>query len=204
MGDAHGRIGRVHRLPARSRGPVDVDARLVLLEADLFGLVDLGEDEDSRRRGVDASLGLRDGHALDAVDAAFELQPPVGAVVAGLDGEGDVLVAAEVGMRGGEDLRGPAVGVDPALVHPRQVPGEERGLVAALPRLDLDDRVTGVVGVAGNEEIAEFGLGLGLLGAQALGLGGKVGILGAELLGGGEVVAEGIDALGGGDDAVEF
>ena len=77
--DPHGRVGGVHRLPARARGPEDVDAQIVRvdLEVDLFGL---GQDGHRGRRGVDAPLALGLGDPLDAVHAGLVPEPTVGAL----------------------------------------------------------------------------------------------------------------------------
>ena len=112
------------------------------------------------RRGVHATLRLGDGHPLDAVHAALELQQGVRRLAGldgapGLDGRGDGLVAAEVGLGGVEHLDAPAAGLGVAGVHPQQVAGEERGLLTALPRLDLEQRVLAVGGVAGHQQAAQ-------------------------------------------------
>ena len=75
---------------------LDLDPEVpVLVDLDL-GLLDLGQDDDGRRRGVDPAgrLGRRD--ALDAVGAALELQARVGAVAADLDDR--LLDAADAGL----------------------------------------------------------------------------------------------------------
>ncbi len=82
--DPHGRIRRVHRLPARSGGPEDVDAEVcrVDLEIDLLGL---GKDRDGRGRRVDPALRLGLGNALHAVHPGLVAEPAVGAFA--VDGE---------------------------------------------------------------------------------------------------------------------
>ena len=57
---------------------------LLLVDVDL-DLVGLGHHDDRRGRGVDAPARLGRGDALDAMDAALELEPAVGAVAADLD-----------------------------------------------------------------------------------------------------------------------
>src|SRR3712207_8361266 len=52
-----------------------------------------------------------------------------------------VLVAAEVAGLGVEDLGLPALPLGVAQVHPQQVAGEQRRLLAALAGLDLEDDV---------------------------------------------------------------
>ena len=77
--------------------------------------------------------------------------PGLGAA-AGLHRDRDVLVAAEVGLGRVEDLGLPAAALGVAQVHPQQVAGEQRRLLAALARLDLEDDVLVVVGVARHEQ----------------------------------------------------
>jgi hypothetical protein len=67
-----------------------------------------------------------------------------------------------------------------ALVHPQQVAGEQRGLVAALTRLDLDDGVAVVVRVLGYEQLSEALLELLALLGELNGLVTEGGILARE------------------------
>ena len=48
--------------------------QVVRVDLDLFGLVDLGEDQHAGGRGVDAALRLGRRHALHAVHAALVLE----------------------------------------------------------------------------------------------------------------------------------
>ena len=129
-----------------------VDAQVVLVDLDL-GLLGLGRDQHAGGRGVDAALRLGGRHPLHPVHAALPLEPGPDAVPAlghalGLDRDRDVLDAAEVGVLGVEHLGDPAVPLGVAQVHAQQVAGEQRRLLAALARLDLQDHVLGVVGIA--------------------------------------------------------
>ena len=109
-------------------------------------------------RGVDAALRLGDRHALHAVHAALVLQPGprrprrARACPCAFTATVDVLVAAEVGLGGVEDLGPPAAPLGVAQVHPQQVAGEQRRLLAALAGLDLEDHVAVVVGVARDQQ----------------------------------------------------
>ena len=121
------------------------------------------------------------GHPLHAVHAALELQPrphPVGRGrrAGRLDGDRDVLVAAEVGLGRGEHLGLPAPALGVPQVHPQQVAGEQRRLLAALARLDLDDHVLGVVGIARGEQLGQPVLQLGDPVGETLGLVGEAGV----------------------------
>ena len=88
----------------------------------------------------------------------------------------NVLVPAQFARHGAEDLRAPALGLGVALVHAKEVSGEEGGLLAAGAGLHLDDGIAGVVGVPGDERVLKGRLGLGESLLQA-------GYLGAEELG---------------------
>jgi hypothetical protein len=74
------------------------------------------------------------------------------AALARLDGDGRVLDAAQAGDGGVDDLGLPAVPLGEPLVHPQQIAREEGGLVPALARLDLEDRVALVVRVLGHQQ----------------------------------------------------
>ena len=96
VGDPDRGVGRVDRLAARARRALDLDPQVALLvDLDLV-LLDLGQDDDGRGRGVDPAgrFGRRD--ALHAVGAALELEPAVGAVPADLDDR--LLDAADAGL----------------------------------------------------------------------------------------------------------
>ncbi len=122
---------------------------------------------------MDATLRLGHGHALDAVHAALVLEVGpdalgrVGRRAARLHRDLDVLVAAEVGVGRLQDLRLPAAALGVPQVHAQQVAGEQRRLLAALARLDLEDDVAAVVGVARDEHAAQALARLLLGGTQA-------------------------------------
>ncbi|VXB95231.1 hypothetical protein BREVUG8_70089 [Brevundimonas sp. G8] len=128
VGDAHGGIGRIDVLTARAGGAEGVDADVLVVDFDL-DVLDLGQDRDRRRRGVDAPLRLGRRHALHPVDAALELQPAEHAV-AGDRGD-DFLVAASVALGRRIQLDPPAARGGVAGVHAEQVAGEKSRLVAA-------------------------------------------------------------------------
>ena len=136
--DAHGRVGRVDRLPARARGAVDVDLQVVRVDLHVH-LLGLGQHRDRRGRGVDAALRLGLGHPLHPVRAALVLEHAVRAlalhgerVVAVADLERLLLEPAPLGVAG---------------QHPVEVGGEQPGLLPARARPDLDDHVLVVVRV---------------------------------------------------------
>ncbi len=127
MGDAHGRVGLVDVLAARPGRAKRVDADVLIADLDL-DVLDLGQDSDGGGRGVDAALRLGGGHALDAVDAGFELQTTEDPL-ARHRGH-DLLVAARVAFGDGFDLDLPALALGVAGVHAEQVAGKDCRLVA--------------------------------------------------------------------------
>ena len=92
MGDAHGRVGGVHRLAAVAAAAVDIDAQVARVDFDI-GFFGFGQHGDGGGGGVDAALALGDGHALHAVDAGFEFQVLIGFDAA--HGKDDFLEAAD-------------------------------------------------------------------------------------------------------------
>ena len=132
VGDADGRVGRVHRLSARPRRAVHVDLEVVRvdLHVDLLGL---GKYRHGGGRGVDPALRLRLRHALDAVGAALVLEDAVGTLALHLE------CVVAVGDRQRLELEAAPLGV--AGEHPVEVAGEQPRLLPARARADLDDHV---------------------------------------------------------------
>ncbi len=101
---------------------------------------------------------------------------------AGADRDGDRLHAAEIGRLVVEHLGRPALPLGVAQVHPQQVAGEQRRLLAALAGLDLEDDVLAVVGVLRQQQLAQPVLELVDAGLQSVvGLGGERRVLGGQL-----------------------
>ena len=92
-------------------------------------------------RPCDSVTGTRCTRCTPPSYFSRDQAPRRGAGVPRLDRDGRVLDAAEVGLGGVDDLGLPAVPLGVAQVHPQQVAGEQRGLLAALARLDLEDDV---------------------------------------------------------------
>ncbi|GMA36659.1 hypothetical protein GCM10025876_28630 [Demequina litorisediminis] len=208
MSQAHCGVRGVDGLTAGARRAVDVDADVVHVEFEVLDLLGLRVHEHAGSGGVNAALRLGRGHALDAVDAALVLEVRPHAVLGlhgtlGLHGHGDVLVAAHVRLGGLEDLGLPALGLGVLQVHLQQVAREQRGLLATLARLDLQDHVAGIVRVARDEDAAEsLRRALGCL-LQGRHLGRKLGVGIGHLPSGGEVILGGLPGPMRGDDAAE-
>ena len=120
------------------------------LMLDLADLLELRQDRDRARRGVDAALRLGRRHALHAVRAGLELELRIGA--AADDAADDLAVAAVLAGALAEHLDAPALALGVARVHPEQVAGEDRGLVAAGAGADLEEDVALVARVRRDQE----------------------------------------------------
>src|SRR5579862_2456473 len=155
--DAHGGIGRVHRLPARARRAERIDAQIFGLDLDV-DVFSLGEHGDSNGRGMHAALLFRGGHALDAVDAAFVLELRIDALA--FDDGDHFFEAADGGFGGREHLHFPALRFSVARVHAEHFVGEERGLITAGASADFEDDVLFVVGIFGEEQDLQIGFDL--------------------------------------------
>src|SRR6266542_1215653 len=149
MRDAHGRVRRVHALPALAAGAVHVDLEIALvdLHVDLLGL---GQHRHRRGRGVDAALRLGGRDALHAVHAGLELQLAVRALAG--DAEDDLLEAALLRLALRHDLQLPAMPLRVAGIHAEEIEGEQRSLLPALTGTDRDDDVLLVERIAGDEQ----------------------------------------------------
>ena len=170
MGDAHGAVGGVDRLAARTARAEDVDAQILVVDLDV-DLLGLGQDGDGGGRGVDAPGALGRGHALDAVDAGFEFEA-LEDVAAG-DGDDRLLEAADAGLGDVHDLEAPALERGVALIHAEEIGGEERRFLAAGAGAQLEDGVALVGLVLGQQQkphlLLELGNALAELGQLGLG-----------------------------------
>src|SRR6266540_6769689 len=138
MSDANGRVGRVHALSARAGRAVDVGLEVVRVDLHL-DLLGLGHDGHGRGRRVDPPLGLGLGDSLYAVGASLPLEDAVCALA--LDREDGLLEAPRLVWARGERFPLEAAPLGVARVHPEQIAGPERRLVAADSLPDLEDGV---------------------------------------------------------------
>ena len=168
VGDADRTVGGVDRLAAGPGRAIDVDAQILVVDLDV-DILGLGQNRDRRRRSVDASAAFGHRHALDAMDAAFELQAGEDAGTA--DRCDGFLVAADLGGAGGDQLELPALGLGIALIHAQQVAGEQSGLIAAGAGANLEHRGSVVGGVAREQLDRQRALGVGQPVADVVGLG---------------------------------
>ena len=119
-----------------------------------FEFLRFGEDGDRDRRGMDAPLRLRFGHALHAVHAALVFQAPVGALAADVDD--GFLHAAELRLVEIDGFEAEAVLFAVPLVHAVELIGKERRFLAARARADLEGAAPVVLLVLGKEQQFEL------------------------------------------------
>ncbi len=142
-------------LAARAGRAERVDAQVGWVDRDVGDRVGFGDDGHRACRRVDAALRLGIGHALHAMPARFELEFRVRALPH--DADDHFPVAAQLARQLGHDFRLPAVALGVTDVHPQQVAGEQRRLVAAGARAYFQEHVAIVVGVAGQQRRLQVG-----------------------------------------------
>ena len=139
MGHAHRRVGFVDVLTARARGAEGVDTQIRWVDLDIFDFVHLGQDRHCNRGRVDATLRFGFGYALYAMSARLELQFRENALTD--DATDDFAKAAVLAgtLAQGFDL--PTLLLAIAGIHPKQIAGEDRGLIAAGASSDLEKNI---------------------------------------------------------------
>ena len=198
MCQAHGRVRGVHALASGTRGAIDIHPDVLVLDPDVH-VLRLREHGNRHRGGVDPPAGLGGRHALNAVDTALELQPAPCAPA--LDEEDDLLEAADAGGVTVHHLHLPPLALRVLRVHPREIGGEQSGLVSARTRADLDEDVPLIVGIPGQEQRPELLLERRLASGQVidLRLGHRahlpVGVLGEDVAGLGDPGEQGLGVL---------
>ena len=118
-----------------------------------FEFLSLGQDGDGRGRSVDAARGLGIGHPLDAVHAGFVFELGEGAAAADLGD--DFLVAAHRALARGHDFHLPALRRSIALVHAKQIAGEQCRFIAAGTGADFKNDVALVHRIFGQKRLAQ-------------------------------------------------
>ena len=78
MGDAHGRIGCVHMLPACTRRAIGIDPKVAFAHININIIINHGIDPDAGKAGVSTRVGIIRADADKAVDAAFRLGIAIG------------------------------------------------------------------------------------------------------------------------------
>ena len=151
--EAHGRIGHVDVLPARSARPVGVDTQVLVLYLDLDVVLDLRPGEHRSKRGLTPRVGVEGADAHEPVD------PRLGGKVA----EGVFPLHENRGTLDPRLLAGLQVGdvalvppsVTPPQVHAQQHLGPVLAVRAAGAGVDREDGVGTIMLTA--EHLLKFG-----------------------------------------------
>src|SRR6201999_4120192 len=151
MGDADRRFRFVDVLTAGALRAHGLDPQVIVLDVDI-DILDFRQHRNRRRRSVNAPLRLGIGYALYPVYAGFEFELREGAAALHLGD--DFLEAANGAFAGGYHLDLPALQGGKTLIHPEQVAGEQRGLVAAGAGADFEHDVAVVHGILGQQRDA--------------------------------------------------
>ena len=209
VGDANGRIRRVHGLPAGAARPIHVDTQVVRVDDDLLVVLDLRHHEHADGTRVDATLGLGHGNALHAVHAALVLQVSPHALIGSwralrADRQGDVFEATELRMGRAHLGHAPTVRLGVATVHARQIGCEERGLFAALAGLDLKNDIHRVLRITRGQDLDEGLVGSRFLFFEGGNLVGEGSVFGRELTRGLEISRGSSEPICGGLHTTKF
>src|SRR5690606_33567250 len=119
---------------------------------------ELRQHRDGAGRRVDPALRLGRRHALHAMHAGLELEPRVRALAD--DPADDLLVSAVLAFARAQHLDAPALVLGVSAVHPKEIAGEKRRLVAAGPGADLEEQVRVVLRILRHEVQRELALAL--------------------------------------------
>src|SRR5882762_6867117 len=153
---AHGRIRGVDRLTARAGRTEGIDAQI--LRFNLYvDFVGLGEHRNSRGRSMDAALGFRRWHALDAVHAALVFQFRIHFLT--LNGGDDFFQTAQRRRRAFEDFNFPALRFRVARVHAKKFRGKEGRFIAAGTGANFQNDALLVEGIFRQKQKLQFALG---------------------------------------------
>ena len=156
MRDAHRGIGRVHRLPARTRRAERVNPQILRLDFDV-DFIGFGQYGDGGSRSVNAALLLGLRNALHAVHAALILQ--LGIDFVPLNRSNHFLHSAKRRRRAFQNFHLPALCFRVARIHAEKLPGKERGFDAAGSGADFDEHALLVVGIFRQQQELELALG---------------------------------------------
>lgn len=153
MDEAHGRARLVDVLATCTGSAVDLHFDILGPEVDV-DLLHLRQHRDRRGRGVHAPAGFGLRHALDAVDAGFELEARVRAIAA--DDKVSFLNTAQLRIVVVEQLHAVPPLFRVHRIHAVEVCGKKRALLPAHAAANFNDDVFVVVRVARQEQHAQL------------------------------------------------
>ena len=153
MDEAHSRARLIDVLATRTGSAVDLHLNILGPKVDV-DLLHLWQHRDRRGRGVHAPAGLRLRHALDAVDAGFELESRIRPIA--IDHEVGLFHAAELRVVVGQKLHAVPPLFRVHRVHAVEVGGEQRALLPAHAAANFNDDILVVVRVTWQKQHAQL------------------------------------------------
>src|SRR6516164_1627331 len=156
MRDAHRGIGLVDVLAARPGGAIGVNAQIRRIDLDLIDLIELRQDRDRARGGMDAPLRLGGRHALHAMRARLKLQAGEGALAG--DAADDLAEAAVLAGALAQHFDVEAFRFGITCIHAVEVAGEDRGLIPAGTRAHLEKDVALIAWIGRQQQAAQLEL----------------------------------------------
>ena len=141
--------------PPAPRGTHRIDADILVTDFNIH-IFRFGQYGDGGGAGVDTPARLGGRHALDAVNAGFKLQ--LAEHAAPVDRGDDLLVAANLAIAGRQHFNLPSLLGGMALIHGKQVAGEQRGFISARAGADFQNDAGLVVLVFRQEKELQFAL----------------------------------------------
>jgi hypothetical protein len=143
MRDAHGAAGLVDVLAAGAAGTENIDPQVLIFNDHYDFVVELGIDEDRRKRCVPFAAGVKRGNPHQAMNTALGLHVSIGVLTRG--GEGGALDAGFFTGLEVDQFQLEALALNPAGVHAEEYLRPVLGLGAAGPGIDGDDGILAVV-----------------------------------------------------------
>ena len=128
MGNAHSGFGLVDMLAAGALRAHRIDLQIRFINIDIH-ILGFGQNRDGCRRSMDAALGFGFRHPLHPMRSGLEFQPCED--TAPRDFSDDFLVTPRCSLTRRQNLDAPALQLGIALIHPEQIAGEKRRLIAA-------------------------------------------------------------------------
>ena len=154
MRDAHGGIGLVHVLAARTGRAERIDAEVRGTDRDVGDGIGFRQYGNRARGSVDASLRFRFRDPLHAVSPGLELELRVHALSG--DARDHLLESPHVAQALRNNFHLPAIAFCKARVHAEEIAGEQRRLVAAGSGANFQKHVALVVRIPGQQHALKF------------------------------------------------
>ena len=142
MRNAHGGLGAVYVLAARTARAVHVDPKVGRIHLDIDVVVHLGRHEHRRERGVPAITRVEGRLAHQSVHAGLGAQPAIG--VLANDVHGRTFYTRDFASGSLDDFSLEFVRLGPAQIHPEEHFRPVLRLGAAGAGLDVEVRVVGI------------------------------------------------------------